>query len=98
VPCIYFRDSFHVTIQLPLIENCLCLLFAWEITFQDICSKFYANQIGRKQFLFFLFEDIGIDGNVGSPFMNSGSHLIKSKCNCKMKGVGEALGHQILLK
>lgn len=41
----------------------------------------------EENIFFFLFEDIGIDGHVRSPFMNSGSRLIKSKCNCKMKGL-----------
>lgn len=63
-----------------------------------LAVNFTQIRFEEKKNLFFLFEDIGIDGHMGSPFMNSGTHLIKSKCNCKIKGVGEALGHQILLK
>lgn len=88
--CTYFHDSFNVTIQLPLIENCLCLLFAQEITFQDICNtdRKAPNQIGRKK-IFFLFEDVCINGHVGSPLTSSGSHLTKTKCSCKMEGGGK---------
>lgn len=36
----YFHSSFNVTIQLPLIEYCLCLPFAQKIIFKDIWDTF----------------------------------------------------------